>query len=40
MNGFETLPAWAALPVAILLIVGGAVIRIGALGLLLSLIHI
>mgnify|MGYP002041581892 CR=1 FL=1 len=34
MNGFETLPAWAALPVAILLIVGGAVILIGALGLL------
>ncbi|MBF8178532.1 MAG: monovalent cation/H(+) antiporter subunit G [Burkholderiaceae bacterium] len=34
MSGFETLPAWAALPVAILLIVGGAVILIGALGLL------
>ncbi|MNR82682.1 Na(+)/H(+) antiporter subunit G [compost metagenome] len=34
MNGFETLPAWAALPVALLLIVGGAVILTGALGLL------
>lgn len=34
MSGFETLPAWAALPVAILLIIGGAVILIGALGLL------
>lgn len=34
MNGFQTLPAWAALPAALLLIVGGAVILIGALGLL------
>lgn len=34
MSGFETLPAWAALPVALLLIIGGTVILIGALGLL------
>jgi multicomponent K+:H+ antiporter subunit G len=34
MNGLENLPAWAALIVALLLIVGGAVIFIGALGLM------
>lgn len=34
MNGFENLPAWAALIVALLLILGGAIIFIGALGLM------
>lgn len=34
MTGIETVPWWAALPVALLLILGGAIILIGALGLL------
>lgn len=34
MNTFESLPAWAALPVSLLLILGGAIILIGALGLM------
>jgi multicomponent K+:H+ antiporter subunit G len=34
MNPVETIPAWAALPVALLLIVGGCVVVIGALGLM------
>jgi multicomponent K+:H+ antiporter subunit G len=34
MNAAATLPAWAALPVALLLIVGGSIAVIGALGLL------
>ena len=34
MKTFESLPAWAALPVSLLLILGGAIILIGALGLL------
>lgn len=35
MNGaFDAVPAWVALPVSLLLLLGGAVILIGALGLL------
>ena len=34
MNGVENLPAWVALPVSFLLILGGCIIFIGALGLL------
>lgn len=34
MKTFESLPAWAALPVSLLLILGGAIILIGALGLM------
>ena len=34
MNGLENLPAWAALPVALLLVVAGSITLIGALGLL------
>ena len=34
MNGIADLPAWAALPVALLLFVGASIILIGALGLL------
>ena len=34
MNGIEDLPGWVALPVSLLLILGGCVIFIGALGLL------
>lgn len=34
MSGIEHLPAWAALPVALLLVLGATVILIGALGLL------
>lgn len=34
MNGFENVPAWAALPMALLLILGGCIILIGALGLM------
>jgi len=34
MNALATLPAWAALPVSLLLIVGGSIVVIGALGLL------
>lgn len=34
MNGFEHLPAWAALIVSALLILGGSISLIGALGLL------
>jgi len=34
MNGVADLPAWAAIPVALLLFVGASIILIGALGLL------
>ncbi|WP_353156386.1 monovalent cation/H(+) antiporter subunit G [Herminiimonas fonticola] len=34
MSGFENVPAWAALPMALLLILGGCIILIGALGLM------
>jgi multicomponent K+:H+ antiporter subunit G len=34
MNGMENVPAWVALPVALLLILGGGIILTGALGLL------
>lgn len=34
MNGMEHIPAWAAVPVALLLVVGGSIVLIGALGLL------
>jgi multicomponent K+:H+ antiporter subunit G len=34
MSGIEHLPGWAALPVALLLVLGATVILIGALGLL------
>ena len=34
MSGIETIPAWAALPVALLLVLGATIILIGALGLL------
>lgn len=34
MSGVETIPVWAALPIAFLLILGGSIILIGALGLL------
>ena len=34
MNGIEQLPAWAALPVALLLIVGASIVVTGTLGLL------
>ncbi len=34
MNAIESLPAWAALPVALLLVLGGSVVLIGALGLM------
>lgn len=34
MSGFENVPAWAALPMALLLILGGSIIFIGALGLM------
>ena len=34
MSGIADLPAWAALPVALLLFVGASIILIGALGLL------
>ncbi|MFC5477305.1 monovalent cation/H(+) antiporter subunit G [Massilia suwonensis] len=34
MTGIADLPAWAALPVALLLFVGASIILIGALGLL------
>lgn len=34
MSGWEQIPVWAALPVAILLILGGAIALIGCLGLL------
>lgn len=34
MNSVDSLPVWAALPVALLLIAGGSVILIGAIGLL------
>jgi multicomponent K+:H+ antiporter subunit G len=34
MNGIDTLPAWAALPVSVLLIIGGTIAVIGTLGLL------
>lgn len=34
MKTFDSFPAWAALPVSLLLILGGAIILIGALGLM------
>lgn len=34
MNGIEHLPGWAALPVALLLVLGATIILTGALGLL------
>jgi multicomponent K+:H+ antiporter subunit G len=34
MSGIENLPVWAALPVALLLILGGCIVLIGALGLM------
>ena len=34
MNGIPDLPAWAALPVSLLLILGASIVLIGALGLL------
>lgn len=34
MSGTENIPAWAALAVSLLLVVGGSVILIGALGLM------
>lgn len=33
MSGMEMLPWWAAIPVALLLILGGAITLIGAIGL-------
>ncbi|WP_338758988.1 monovalent cation/H(+) antiporter subunit G [Massilia sp. METH4] len=34
MSGIEQLPGWAALPVALLLVLGATIILVGALGLL------
>jgi len=34
MNGMENIPAWAAAAVSLLLVVGGSIILIGALGLM------
>lgn len=34
MNAIESIPIWAAVPVAVLVILGGSIILIGALGLL------
>lgn len=34
MNGLHAIPDWAALPVALLLVLGASVVLIGALGLL------
>ena len=34
MKGIEAIPAWAALPVALLLVLGASIILTGALGLL------
>ena len=34
MNGIESVPMWAALPVAVLLVLGATIILTGALGLL------
>ena len=34
MSGVEDLPGWVALPVALLLVLGGTIVVIGALGLL------
>ena len=34
MNGIEHLPGWAAIPVALLLVIGASIILTGALGLL------
>jgi len=34
MNGMENIPAWAAVAVSLLLVVGGSIILIGALGLM------
>lgn len=34
MNGMENIPAWAAVAVSLLLVAGGSIILIGALGLM------
>jgi len=34
MNAVENIPVWAAVPVAVLVILGGSIILIGALGLM------
>lgn len=34
MKGIEHIPAWAALPVALLLVLGASIVLVGALGLL------
>ena len=34
LSGIEHIPAWAALPVALLLVLGASIVLIGALGLL------
>jgi multicomponent K+:H+ antiporter subunit G len=34
MNGLESIPAWAALPTAFLLILGGTIVVVGAMGLM------
>ena len=34
MSAFDAMPAWAAIPVALLLIAGGSIILIGAFGLM------
>jgi multicomponent K+:H+ antiporter subunit G len=34
MSGIEHLPGWAALPVALLLVLGASIVLVGALGLL------
>ena len=34
MNAFDAMPAWAAIPIALLLIAGGSIILIGAFGLM------
>ncbi len=34
MNGIEHLPGWAAIPVALLLVIGASIVLVGALGLL------
>lgn len=34
MNSIESIPIWAAVPVAVLVILGGSIILIGALGLM------
>lgn len=34
MNAIESIPVWAAIPVALLLVLGGSIVLIGALGLM------